>query len=77
MALGLETIQGEHPIVPVMIRNTGKTAALVQHLFENNVLVTGLNFPVVPKGSEEIRLQVCASHTEQDIDYMLQMLRGR
>jgi glycine C-acetyltransferase len=74
-ALGLDTIEGEHPIVPVMIRDTGKTAALVKHLFDNNVLVTGLNYPVVPKGDEEVRLQVCATHTEQDIDYVLQVLR--
>jgi glycine C-acetyltransferase len=73
-ALGLETIQGEHPIVPVMIRDTGKTAALVKHLFDNNILVTGLNYPVVPKGDEEVRLQVCASHTEQDIDHVLRVL---
>jgi nucleoside-diphosphate-sugar epimerase len=76
-SLGLETIQGEHPIVPVMIRNTGRTAALVKHLFDNIVSVTGLNYPVVPKGDEEVRLQVCASQTEQDIAYVLQVLRGR
>jgi glycine C-acetyltransferase len=77
LALGLETIPGEHPIVPLMIRDTDKTSALVKHLFDNNVLVTGLNFPVVPKGDEEIRLQVCACHTEQDIDHVLRVLRER
>jgi glycine C-acetyltransferase len=76
VALGLETIQGAHPIVPLMIRDPGKTAALVRCLFDRNVLVTGLNYPVVPKGDEEIRLQVCASHTEQDIDYVLGVLRN-
>ncbi len=74
-ALGLETIRGEHPIVPVLVRDTAKTAALVQHLFDNDILVTGLNYPVVPKGEEEIRLQVCANHTEKDIDRVLQVLQ--
>ena len=74
--LGYETIPGDHPIVPIMIRDTDKTSALVAHLFENNILVTGLNYPVVPKGDEEIRLQVSASHTEADIDYLLDALRG-
>ena len=72
--LGFETIAGEHPIVPVMIRDTAKTSALVQHLFDNNILVTGLNYPVVPKGDEEIRLQVSASHTEADIRFLLDAL---
>jgi glycine C-acetyltransferase len=29
---------------------------------------------VVPKGDEEIRFQISASHTEQDIDYVLNVL---
>ena len=72
--LGFEILAGPHPIVPLMIRDTRKTAALVDHLFSQNILVTGLNFPVVPKGDEEIRFQVSASHTEQDIDYVLNVL---
>ncbi|MGD8788727.1 MAG: aminotransferase class I/II-fold pyridoxal phosphate-dependent enzyme [Burkholderiales bacterium] len=74
--LGYETIAGEHPIVPIMIRDTAKTSALVEHLFANNILVTGLNFPVVPKGDEEIRLQVSAAHTEADVELFLDALRS-
>jgi len=73
-SLGFETIPGDHPILPVLIRNTEKTSALVRHLFDNNILVTGLNYPVVPKGEDEIRLQISASHTEKDIDYLLEVL---
>ena len=36
---------------------------------------TGLNYPVVPKGDEEIRFQVAADHTEGDIDYVLEVLK--
>jgi glycine C-acetyltransferase len=57
-----------------MVRDTQKTAALVSHLFDNGILATGLNFPVVPKGDEEIRFQVNADHTEADIDYVLGVL---
>jgi glycine C-acetyltransferase len=74
--LGYETIAGEHPIVPIMIRDTDKTSSLVTHLFEQNILVTGLNYPVVPKGDEEIRVQVSASHTAADIDYFLNSLKN-
>ena len=74
LALGLELLGGEHPIVPLMIRDTEKTARLVHFLFDNDILATGLNYPVVPKGDEEIRFQVAASHTEEDIDYVLSVL---
>lgn len=73
---GFETIPGPHPVVPLMVRDTERTAALVRHLFDNGVLATGLNFPVVPKGDEEIRFQVNADHTAADIDYVLAVLGG-
>jgi len=73
--LGYETIEGPHPVVPLMVRDTPKTAELVKYLTENGVLGTGLNFPVVPKGDEEIRFQVNADHTEADIDYVLGVLK--
>lgn len=73
-ALGLETLPGEHPVVPLLIRDTEKTARLTAHLMENGILATGLGFPVVPRGSEEIRFQVCADHTESDIDAVLEVL---
>jgi len=72
--LGLETIPGEHPVVPLMVRDTPKTGALVAHLKANGVLATGLNFPVVPKGDQEIRFQISADHTEADVDSVLDVL---
>lgn len=72
--LGFETIPGAHPVVPLMVRDTARTTALVCHLKDNGVLATGLNYPVVPKGDEEIRFQVNADHTEADIDQALAVL---
>lgn len=74
--LGFETLSGVHPIVPVFIRDTAKTAALVMHLFHHGILATGLNYPVVPQGEQEIRLQVSAEHTGKDLDYLLDILAG-
>jgi glycine C-acetyltransferase len=74
--IGIETIPGAHPVVPLMIRDTARTHDLVSHLYDHGVLVTGLAFPVVPKGDEEIRAQVNADHTEADIDYVLGVLEA-
>ena len=72
--LGMETIPGEHPVVPLMVRDTTKTNALVEHLYANGVLATGLAYPVVPRGDEEIRFQINADHTEGDVDKVLEIL---
>jgi glycine C-acetyltransferase len=74
--LGYETIPGQHPVVPLMVRDTAKTRSLVSHLQANGVLATGLAFPVVPQGDEEIRFQVSADHTEGDIDQVLAVLES-
>ncbi|HBN26766.1 MAG TPA: 7-keto-8-aminopelargonate synthetase [Desulfobacteraceae bacterium] len=71
---GYETIKGDHPVVPLMVRETQKTSELVAYLTENGILATGLNFPVVPRGDEKIRFQITADHTEFDIDYVLDVL---
>jgi len=73
--LGFEVIKSDHPVVPLMVRDSQKTSALVRHLTENGILATGLNYPVVPAGDEEIRFQVSAVHTEYDIDYVLGVLK--
>jgi len=72
---GYETIAGDHPVVPLMVRDTPKTADMVKFLTEHGVLATGLNFPVVPKGAEEIRFQVNGNHTVADIDYVIDVLK--
>jgi glycine C-acetyltransferase len=73
-SLGLQSIPGPHPIVPLLVRDTARTHQLVQHLYAEGVLVVGLTYPVVPKGSETIRFQINAAHTKADADYALDVL---
>jgi glycine C-acetyltransferase len=72
--LGFETISGQHPVVPLLVRDTERTRALVAFLRQNGVLATGLNYPVVPRGEQLIRFQVSADHTGSDIDAVLGVL---
>jgi glycine C-acetyltransferase len=73
--LGLETLPGQHPVVPLMVRDSERTSRIVTHLRREAILATGLNYPVVPKGAEEIRFQISADHTPADIDEALAALR--
>jgi glycine C-acetyltransferase len=73
--LGLETLAGEHPVVPLMVRDTERTSRIVRHLRDAGILATGLNYPVVPKGDEEIRFQISADHTAADVDEALAALQ--
>ncbi|MDG4477051.1 aminotransferase class I/II-fold pyridoxal phosphate-dependent enzyme [Thiovibrio frasassiensis] len=75
-ALDYASINGDHPIVPLMLRDTAKTTQLVNHLFAHDILATGLCYPVVPKGDEEIRFQLNASHTTKDLECVLAALQS-
>jgi glycine C-acetyltransferase len=72
--LGLESIDGPHPVVPMLVRDTERTRRMVAGLHERGVLAVGLTFPVVPRGDETIRFQVNAAHTERDIEQVLSAL---
>ena len=74
--LGWESIPGPHPVVPLLVRDTARTRALVRHFYDNGVLVVGLAYPVVPRGDETIRFQINAAHTEADVDQALAALES-
>ncbi len=59
--------QSIHPIQPVLLGDASKTAKYKEGLFEKGILVTNINYPVVPKGRDEIRVQISAAHTNEDI----------
>jgi hypothetical protein len=72
--LGHETLHGPHPVVPLMVRDPARTRTLVRHLRSAGVLATGLHFPVVPQGEDEIRFQISSDHSPHDIDDALTAL---
>jgi glycine C-acetyltransferase len=66
----------QHPIQPILIGDPGKTQALTAALFEKNILVTQISYPVVAKGKDEIRVQISAAHTKADIDYLVAQFKA-
>ena len=65
---GFDLLQGEHPIIPVMLYDARKAQAMAQRLYELGVYVSGFFFPVVPKGRARIRTQMNAALTRADLD---------
>ena len=66
--LGLDILPGEHPIVPVMIGDAARAGRIAEYLLERGVYVIGFSYPVVPIGKARIRAQVCAAHTEAQLN---------
>ncbi len=72
---GFDLLEGEHPIIPVMLYDAEKAQALAARLFELGVYVSGFFFPVVPKGRARIRTQMNAALTRDDLDSALAAFR--
>lgn len=67
--------ESNHPIQPVLIGDPAKTKKLVQKMFDLGILVTSINYPVVPAGRDEIRVQISAVHTKADILKLVQTFK--
>ncbi len=70
-ALGFKPLQGETPIIPVILGETAKAIQMSNLLLDEGVFVTGFGFPVVPKGQARVRCQVSAGHSRDDLDEAL------
>jgi len=70
--LGFKPIEGQTPIVPVILGETAKAIRMSELLLEQGVFVTGFGFPVVPKGEARLRCQISAAHSREDLDVALE-----
>jgi glycine C-acetyltransferase len=65
---GFELLPGDHPIIPVMLHDARRAAALAEALLAKGVYVIAFSYPVVPKGRARIRTQISATHTRDELE---------
>ncbi|MEM9170645.1 MAG: glycine C-acetyltransferase [Pseudomonadota bacterium] len=65
---GFDLLAGDHPIIPVMVYDARKAVAMADALMAQGVYVTAFSYPVVPNGKARIRTQMCAAHTDAQVD---------
>lgn len=66
--IGLTIVDGQHPIVPVMLFDELMAQKVAEKLLEKGVYAIGFFYPVVPKGRARVRCQVSAAHTKEQLD---------
>ena len=65
---GLEPLEGESAIVPIVVGETRDAIAMSQRLFDEGVFAIGFGFPVVPEGTARVRVQLSAALEPEQID---------
>jgi glycine C-acetyltransferase len=66
--LGFRLIEGDHPIIPVMLGDASLAASMADRLLAEGVYVVGFSYPVVPVGQARIRVQMSAAHTRKELE---------
>ncbi len=69
---GFDLLPGEHAIVPVMLYDAKKAAALADKMLEYGVYVIAFSYPVVPKDKARIRTQMSAAITREELDMAIE-----
>jgi glycine C-acetyltransferase len=69
--LGFKIIEGDHPIVPIMLGEASVAMDMSNALLDEGVYIKGLWFPVVPKGEARLRAQISAAFDEPTLDRAL------
>ncbi|MDA8586204.1 glycine C-acetyltransferase [Rhodobacteraceae bacterium] len=67
-AAGFDLLPGEHPIIPVMLRDPKLAQDMARRLDTKGVYVAPFSFPVVPKGQDRIRTQMSAAHSPEELN---------
>ena len=65
---GFDLLPGEHPIIPVMLRDPKLAQEMARRLDEKGVYVAPFSFPVVPRGQDRIRTQMSAAHSREELN---------
>jgi len=73
--IGLTVRPGIHPIVPIMIGDAIKSQNMAARLLELGIFVISFSFPVVPKGTARIRVQLSSGHTRAHLDHALEAFK--
>ena len=68
---GLDIVDGDSAIVPVMLYDAKLSQEMANRLLEEGIYVIGFFYPVVPKGKARIRVQLSAAHTQEHLDHAI------
>jgi 8-amino-7-oxononanoate synthase len=73
--IGLQLMASDTPIQPILVNDDQLVVAINQQLRESGFMVGAIRPPTVPKGTGRLRITLSASHTEQQVDQLLDALR--
>lgn len=69
--LGLQLMDSDTPIQPILIGESDKAVAMSQALEKQGIFISAIRPPTVPQGSARLRVTLSAAHTEAQVEQLL------
>ena len=66
---GLNIVEGETPIIPIIVGPAELANRLSDELKKEGILVSSIRPPSVPKDMSRLRLTIIATHTKEEIEF--------
>lgn len=72
--LGLQLMDSHTPIQPLLVGDSEKALKLSEALLAKGILITPIRPPTVPVGSARLRITLTATHSESQVERLLETL---
>jgi 8-amino-7-oxononanoate synthase len=73
---GITLLPSMSPIQPVVLGSSARTLAVSERLFAAGFWVAAIREPTVPRGSARLRITLSATHSEAQVDALIEALAG-
>ncbi|MBY0470412.1 glycine C-acetyltransferase [bacterium] len=64
---GFDVVPSTHPIVSIVVGDALLAQKMTNRLYQKGILVLGFCYPVMPRGSARVRVQISAAHLKKDL----------
>ena len=59
------------PIVPIIVHSNEKALQIAKKLYEKHIILSAIRPPTVPQNQSRLRLTISASHTKNDLKFVI------
>jgi len=68
-------MDSQTPIIPLLVNDSQMAVQFSERLFNRGIFVSAIRPPTVPRNAARLRLTVMATHTPDDLNYVLDQVK--
>ncbi|MCM8763344.1 MAG: aminotransferase class I/II-fold pyridoxal phosphate-dependent enzyme, partial [Candidatus Omnitrophica bacterium] len=72
---GLNTLDSQSPIIPVVVGRVDLAVEFSKRLFNEGIFCPAIRPPTVPKGDARLRMTVMATHKKEHLEFALEKIK--